>query len=74
MKAFTHLSCTAAAVALMFLTNVHAQSTPEPRRIISISPVITEVLAGIGAFDRVVAVSDYCTYPAGVKNLPRFGD
>jgi len=44
-----------------------------PRRIISASPDITEILYGIGAFDRVVAVSDYCTYPPAVKNLPRIG-
>ena len=27
----------------------------------------------MGAFDRVVAVSDYCTYPPAVKNLPHLG-
>jgi iron complex transport system substrate-binding protein len=27
----------------------------------------------VGAFDRVVAVSDYCTYPPAVKSLPRIG-
>ena len=44
-----------------------------PQRIISTSPNITEILYGIGAFDKVVAVSDYCTYPAAVKGLPRVG-
>jgi iron complex transport system substrate-binding protein len=37
------------------------------------SPNITEILHGIGAFDRVVAVSNYCQYPPEVKNLPRVG-
>jgi iron complex transport system substrate-binding protein len=46
---------------------------PVPRRIISVSPNITEILYAVGAFDRVVAVSDYCTYPPAVKNLPRVG-
>jgi iron complex transport system substrate-binding protein len=49
------------------------QSSVRPQRIISISPVITEILFGIGAFDRVVAVSDYCTYPEAVKTRPRVG-
>jgi ABC-type Fe3+-hydroxamate transport system substrate-binding protein len=44
-----------------------------PQRIISLTPSTTEILAGVGAFERVVAVSDYCTYPAQVKHLPRIG-
>lgn len=44
-----------------------------PQRIISTSPSVTEILYGVGAFDRVVAVSEYCTYPPAVKNLPRVG-
>ncbi|HEX8476231.1 MAG TPA: ABC transporter substrate-binding protein [Pyrinomonadaceae bacterium] len=44
-----------------------------PQRIISLSPSATEILYGVGAFGRVVAVSDYCDYPAEVKNLPRVG-
>ena len=63
------LICLMAAVA----SNGYTQSSTRPQRIISTSPVITEILYGIGAFDRVVAVSDYCTYPASVKNLPRVG-
>jgi iron complex transport system substrate-binding protein len=44
-----------------------------PQRIISLTPSTTEILSGVGAFDRVVAVSDYCTYPPEVKDLPRIG-
>ncbi len=44
-----------------------------PRRIISLSPNVTDILEGVGAFDRVVAVSDYCFYPPGVASLPRVG-
>jgi iron complex transport system substrate-binding protein len=44
-----------------------------PARIISLSPSTTEILDGIGAFDRVVAVSDYCTFPPEVAKLPRVG-
>jgi len=44
-----------------------------PRRIISASPSITEILYGVGAFDRVVAVTEYDTYPPAVKSLPRIG-
>ena len=52
-------------------------STPgagqKPRRIISLSPNTTEILHGVGAFSRVVAVSDYCTFPPEVESLPRLG-
>ena len=44
-----------------------------PARIVSLTPSTTEILYGVGAFGRVVAVSDYCTYPDAVKGLPRVG-
>ncbi|MCA1593542.1 MAG: ABC transporter substrate-binding protein [Acidobacteria bacterium] len=44
-----------------------------PARIISLTPSATEILYGVGAFDRVVAVSDYCEYPPEAKGLPRVG-
>jgi iron complex transport system substrate-binding protein len=50
-----------------------AAATPPPQRIISLSPSVTEILWGIGAFDRVVAVSTFCEYPEEVKDLPRVG-
>ncbi|HXV61900.1 MAG TPA: helical backbone metal receptor [Vicinamibacteria bacterium] len=42
-------------------------------RIVSLSPNVTEILDGIGAFDRVVAVSKFCEFPAEVEHLPRVG-
>jgi iron complex transport system substrate-binding protein len=45
----------------------------KPARIVSLSPNTTEILHGIGAFDRVVAVSDYCTYPPEAAKLPKVG-
>ena len=44
-----------------------------PERIISLSPSTTEILHGVGAFGRVVAVSDYCSYPPEADRLPRVG-
>jgi iron complex transport system substrate-binding protein len=45
----------------------------QPQRIVSVSPAVTELLYGIGAFDRVVAVTDYCLYPPEAKTLPKVG-
>lgn len=44
-----------------------------PRRIISISPNSTEIIAALGAADRLVAVSDFCVWPESIKKLPRVG-
>jgi ABC-type Fe3+-hydroxamate transport system substrate-binding protein len=44
-----------------------------PQRIVSLSPNVTELLYGVGAFPQVVGVSDYCTYPPEVKKLPTVG-
>src|SRR5579862_5990110 len=44
-----------------------------PQRIVSLSPDLTEMLYGVGAFSRVVGVSNYDTYPPEVANVPRLG-
>lgn len=64
--------------ALAFAASCGGGRTPpaksgKPERIISLTPSTTEILYGVGAFNRVVAVSDYCTYPAEVAKLPRVG-
>ena len=43
----------------------------QPQRIVSLSPNVTEILYGIGAWPQVIAVSEYCSYPEDVKNKPR---
>ena len=50
-----------------------AGAAPAPRRIVSVSPAITELLYGIGAFGRVVAVTDFCLYPPEARSLPKVG-
>src|ERR1044072_7091454 len=52
----------------------HAQKTnvePRPQRMVSLSPSVTEILYGVGAWPQVIAVSQFCTYPEDVKNKPR---
>jgi len=44
-----------------------------PQRIVSVSPNLTEILYGLGVFDRVVGVTDYCTYPPEAKSRERIG-
>lgn len=42
------------------------------RRLVSLSPAITETLLVLGATEQLVGVSDYCTLPSG-KQLARVG-
>jgi iron complex transport system substrate-binding protein len=44
-----------------------------PRRIVSLSPDLTEMLYGVGAFNHVVGVSNYETYPPEAVKLPHLG-
>lgn len=44
-----------------------------PRRIVSLSPHLTEILFAIGAGDRLVGTVDYSDYPAAAARLPRVG-
>lgn len=58
---------------LVLILALHAAGADVPKRIVSMSPNVTELLFGIGAFDQVVGVSDYCTYPPAVSKLPSVG-
>ncbi|MES1173821.1 MAG: helical backbone metal receptor [Myxococcales bacterium] len=46
---------------------------PGARRLVSLSPAITETLFEIGAGPDLVGVSDYCNFPEAAKHLPRTG-
>src|ERR1051325_8948217 len=66
-----------ALIALLFVIGGCRQgqqqqpAKPRPQRIVSLSPSVTEILYGIGAWPQVIAVSQFCTYPDDVKNKPR---
>lgn len=49
------------------------QTRSTKRRIVSLSPAVTETLFAIGAGADVVGVSDYCNFPDSAKKLPRTG-
>jgi iron complex transport system substrate-binding protein len=64
-----------AAIAMLCAGAILARGAPgePPHRIVSMSPNMTEILYGIGAFNLLVGISDYCTYPPEVRNLPAVG-
>ena len=45
----------------------------EPQRIISLSPCITEIIFMLGSENRLVGISDFCTYPEGTDTIPHLG-
>jgi iron complex transport system substrate-binding protein len=44
-----------------------------PRRIVSLTPAITETLFALGLADRVVGVTRFCDYPPEAKAKPKVG-
>jgi len=44
-----------------------------PQRIVSLAPSNTEILFALGLGDRIVGVTDYCTYPPEAKKKPSIG-
>lgn len=56
-----------------FVLAAGAATQPQPRRIVSLVPALTEMLFAIGAGPQVVGVSSYDQFPPAVKSLPRVG-
>ena len=54
---------------LVILQEAHAA----PQRVISTSPAITEILFALGAGNRVIGVTDFCSYPKQACRLPSIG-
>lgn len=46
----------------------------KPARIVSLAPANTEIVYGLGIFDRLVGVTTYDDYPAQVKDVAKVGD
>jgi iron complex transport system substrate-binding protein len=60
-------------IGILLLCLLACTAQAEPQRIVSTSPSITEALFALGLGDHVVGVSNYCEYPAQVKDLPKVG-
>ncbi|HEX9658505.1 MAG TPA: cobalamin-binding protein [Bacteroidota bacterium] len=70
---------------ITFCTFVHAQElvvddrgealqiSQPARRIVSLTPSVTETLFAIGAGDQVIGVTDYCNYPEEAKAKQKVG-
>lgn len=68
------LAAVAAPVDLVDDAGQRVQLPAPARRIVAITPHLTEMLFAAGAGDRVVGVSAWSDYPAAAKSLPQVGD
>ncbi len=50
-----------------------AQQKTQVKRIISLSPHVTEILYVLGQQDKLVGVTDYCSYPPQAAKKPHIG-
>jgi iron complex transport system substrate-binding protein len=46
-------------------------ASPRDRRVVTLLPAATEIVAALGGIDRLVGVSHECDYPPAVLGLPR---
>ena len=63
-------------IALLTACGKPAEPLPMPKhvnRIVSMAPSLTECLFAIGAGDRVVGDTTFCTYPPEAAELPKIG-
>jgi iron complex transport system substrate-binding protein len=70
MKRFL-LTLSSSLILLISLKFSYAENFPE--RIVSLSPSITEIIYGLGAWKDVVGLTIYSDFPPEAKNLPKVG-
>lgn len=58
---------------LLVSISLNVSSKQFPQRIISLSPSITEIIYGIGAWKNVVGVTLYTDFPPEAKKIPQVG-
>ena len=56
-------------IVAILLTSAPAR----PARIVSLAPSVTEILYALGAGDRIVGATEFCSYPPEALRLPRIG-
>ena len=57
---------------MMFLSFGYAEASP--KRIISLTPVGTEILFALGQGDSIIGVTNFCDYPPEATKKPKMGD
>ncbi len=61
------------SLLIVSYTNLYANSDGPPKRIVSLSPNVTEIIYGLGAWDKIVGVTMYSDFPPEAKTVPKVG-
>jgi iron complex transport system substrate-binding protein len=60
-------------LCLLLITGLKANTAEAPKRIISLSPNITQIIYALGAWENVVGVTIYSDYPPEAKDMAKVG-
>jgi len=58
---------------LIFIVSLNGFSDDSPKRIVSLSPNLTQIIYALGAGENVVGVTIYADFPTEAKELPKVG-
>lgn len=64
---------TSMIILTCFMLTATTVAAAPPQRIISLGPVITEMIYLLGADDRLIADTTYCNVPEAAKSKPKIG-
>jgi iron complex transport system substrate-binding protein len=73
MKSFIRISLVVLSISIVFYTTLYAKSDRPPQRIVSLSPNVTEIIYGLGAWDKIVGITMYSDFPPEAKTIPKVG-
>lgn len=73
IRAFT-LACFCAALCACSEPAAESIDTGSPRRVVTFSPHLAEIVFAVGAGEQLVGVSAWSDYPRAVLELPEIGD
>ncbi|MFA5672710.1 MAG: ABC transporter substrate-binding protein, partial [Synergistaceae bacterium] len=59
-------------IIIMLMLPITAWASP--KRIISMTPVGTEILFALGQGDNIIGVTNFCDYPPEANKKPKMGD
>ena len=75
--AFLLLTGVGTVISLLLDRTDSSETRPDPtgtpRRIICMSPAVTELVFALGCGDNIVGVSDFCTWPAETSKKEKIG-
>ncbi len=67
------LALAAIALALVGCDVDRSKPAKNPSKIVTLTPSATEIVAALGATDRLIGVDEYSTFPPNVNSLPKVG-